>query len=90
MVRVFRNTKSFEVVANSKKEAEKLAEKTANNIYNPYELLIKSVDNGFCEIDSVEINKLGYQIDDNTKPFKTKRVFNSSKGSVYIDAESEK
>lgn len=89
MVRIFRNTKYFEVKANSQKEAEKLAEKVANKTYNPYELLIKSTDNGFCEVDSIEIKKLGYHISDDTKPFKVKRIHDCEKGSVYIDARGE-
>ena len=89
MVRIFRNVKSFEVKAHSEKEAKKLAEKVAYKIHNPYELLIKSTDNGFCEIDSVKIDKLGYHIDDNTKPFPVKKVFENEKGIVYIDARGE-
>jgi len=85
MVRIYRNVKSFEVKANSLKDAEKLAEKVAYKIYNPYELLFNSTDNGFCEIEGVEIKKLGYQIDDKTKPFKIKKVFENEKGKVYVD-----
>ena len=83
MTRIFRNTKFLEVKATSEKEAKKLALKYANENYNPYELLYRAVDNGFCEITSNEIKKLGYQIDDNTKPFKIKKVFESEKGKVY-------
>ena len=85
MARHFLNCKCFEVKANSQKEAEKLAEKAANKIYNPYELLFNSVDNLWCDIEGVELKKIGYQIDDNTKPFKVKKVFENNKGKVYID-----
>jgi len=85
MVRIFRNVKSFEIKANTEKEAKKLAEKVAYKIYNPYELLHKSSDNGFCELEATEIKKLGYQIDDTTKPFKIKKVFENDKGKVYVD-----
>ena len=89
MTRHFLNVKSFEVKAKSKKEAEKLAEKIAYEIYNPYELRAKSTDNGFCDIDGTEIKKLGYQIDDKTKPFKTKKIFENEKGKVYVDSRVE-
>ena len=85
MTRYFLNVKYFEVKADSQKEAEKLAEKAANKIYNPYELLVRSVDNGWCDIEGGEIDWIGYHIDDNTKPFKVKKVFENNKGKVYID-----
>jgi len=87
MVRVFRNVKSYEVKATSEKEAEKLAEKVAYKTNNQYELLYNSVDNGFCEINSVEIKKLGYHISDETKPFKVKKIFENDIGKVYISNE---
>lgn len=89
MVRIFRNVKSFEVKAESQKEAEKMAKKYANNNCNPYELLFNSVDNGFCEVHSVEIKKLGCHISDKTKPFCIKRVFKDDSGAVYIRNEGE-
>jgi len=89
MTRYFLNCKSFEVKADSAKDARRLAEKAGNKIYNPYELLFKSTDNGFCDIDATEINRLGYQIDDKTKPFAVKKVFKNEKGTVYIDARRD-
>ena len=84
MTRSFRECKFFEVKAETEKQAQKLAKKIADKIYNPYELRAKATDNGFCEINSVEIKRLGYHIDDNTKPFKIKRLFKGDEGNVYV------